>query len=457
MHHSNPISPLARDSGSQHKWSTLLRRIAGRSLRPASDCLGRAVCALRRFALAERVGISRIVRRSVYSGLCAGLAISSVADIASAQIVRPPVYYDQTTGQVYIYDKTGAQILLNPAAVPGTVTSIGAGGMVYAAPAPITSTGAIFSQYAYPRGRLTLTSGAPVMSETVLGASTIYYTPYNGPFVPLWNGTKWADFGFGEFSVSTSSGAGGPAPFVANKNYDLFLWLNAGIPQMSYGPPWASDTSRGTGAGTTQITRGNGLFTNAVAITNGPPATSGTYVGTVRSNATATVDFSFGGTDSGGNPVAAVFGVWNNYNRITATGLVQTSLLGWSRSANSVGPANNNLNFRCSYVDGLAETATHADWKITVNPSANPIGAAAGIGLDSSTAFSTGPASYAVTYGAGANGYAALTASAEPRLLGWHYLQAMEGTSGSGAQFVTFSGAAYTLTQTNGLTCKAEN
>src|SRR5262249_30593766 len=40
-----------------------------------------------------------------------------------------------------------------------------------------------------PQGRLTLVTNVPVMTSDQIGAGTIYYTPYNGLLVPIFNGT----------------------------------------------------------------------------------------------------------------------------------------------------------------------------------------------------------------------------------------------------------------------------
>ena len=42
-----------------------------------------------------------------------------------------------------------------------------------------------------PNGRLTLTSGTPVTTNDVTAATTIYYTPYKGNAIQLYNGTNW--------------------------------------------------------------------------------------------------------------------------------------------------------------------------------------------------------------------------------------------------------------------------
>ncbi len=42
-----------------------------------------------------------------------------------------------------------------------------------------------------PQGRLTLTNGSPVMTSNVSAAGTVFYAPYAGSSIPLWNGTAF--------------------------------------------------------------------------------------------------------------------------------------------------------------------------------------------------------------------------------------------------------------------------
>jgi hypothetical protein len=41
-----------------------------------------------------------------------------------------------------------------------------------------------------PQGRLTLISGTPVMTSDIVNASTLYYAPYVGNSIPIYNGTS---------------------------------------------------------------------------------------------------------------------------------------------------------------------------------------------------------------------------------------------------------------------------
>lgn len=174
-------------------------------------------------------------------------------------------------------------------------------------------TGALVD-YDAPDGRLTLTSGTPVMASSVSAATTLFYTPYAGNLIPIYDGTNMVPTVFAELSVATTDTTKNPAAIGASKVNDWFVWNDSGTLRLSHGPDWTNDTTRSAG---TALTLVNGLLLNAVAITNGPGASRGTYVGTTRSDASSKLNFIFGAAGTGG--VAAQLMVWNAYNRVNVS------------------------------------------------------------------------------------------------------------------------------------------
>ena len=55
-----------------------------------------------------------------------------------------------------------------------------------------------------PQGRLTLQTATPVMTTTQSAKTTIFYTPYVGNLVPLYDGTNMNMTTFAELSVATT-------------------------------------------------------------------------------------------------------------------------------------------------------------------------------------------------------------------------------------------------------------
>lgn len=299
-------------------------------------------------------------------------------------------------------------------------------------------------------GRLTLTSGIPVLITTVSGAATIYFTPYLGNQIPIYTGSTFAVAAFTELSnvlANSSVGNAGPAAVTTNSNYDLFVWNNSGTITLTRGPLWTSTTARGSGAGTTQLSNVNGIWVNAVGITNGPGSGLGTYVGTIMTNGSSTTDFIPGGVSVGGT--AGSIGLWNMYNRIQWGAIVQDSTASWTYSTNSFRAANNSNTNRVSYVAGLKEEILKGTYSVTAAVSSGGADPVLAMGEDSTTT----PFGTVCEYAGGSTGnfQANLVANSTfPSGLGQHYIQALEAIASATTTFFGSGGAGGT--QTMGLT-----
>lgn len=293
----------------------------------------------------------------------------------------------------------------------------------------ITPSAASLLRIATPGGRLTLTTLTPVLTSTVTSVATIYYTPYVHRFVPLYDGTSFEMHDFGaELSNATansSTGKAGPAACTTNSNYDLFVWNDAGTYRLTRGPLWTSDTARGTGAGTTELELVQGIYTNKVAITNGPGANLGTYVGTVRTNGSSTVDYIFGGFASGGT--AAVFNLWNMYNRVLVAATVGQSDSSYTYNSATWRELHGNSNVEIRFVRGLNEDGILAQNVMLIFGTPGVAGGYAGIGLDATNALA---ANARTGYSEGNWAVAVSIYNGLPGL-GYHYLAAIERTNNS--------------------------
>lgn len=296
-----------------------------------------------------------------------------------------------------------------------------------------------------PQGRLTLTTALPVMNATVSGATTVYYTPYVGNVVSIYDGSNYTAISFAEVSQATTDATKSPAAATTNSNYDVFCWVDSGTNRCTRGPAWSSSTSRGTGAGTTELVRVNGLWLNAVNITNGPAAQRGTYVGTIRTNGSSAVDYIFGAAAAGGT--AASHGVWNMYNRVAVGGMVQNTTDSWAygtSSGTTVRAQNGSATYRVSYVYGIDE-----DPVSVTNYGAVTTGAATngfiGVGLDTTTAMTAirglCPIGNAVT-GACHGAY-----NANPGL-GFHFISGNEVTNNTTNDVTFYGDSGSTIVQT---------
>jgi hypothetical protein len=251
----------------------------------------------------------------------------------------------------------------------------------------------------------------------------------------------------GELSQAVSDSTKSPAGVTTNSNYDLFVWDDSGTYRCTRGPAWTSDTGRGTGAGTTELQMISGIYTNAVAISNGPGANRGTYVGTIRTNGSSTVDWSVGGTADGGT--AGYIGLWNAYNRVSWTAGVFDSTTSWNYTTATTRASNGSNAMRVSFVAGLAG-AHVIETVFNGLQSTATTGGRCGVGYDTTSAFAGAIGSPQIAAGA-----AGTLIGRDQRIvdLGFHYYQALE----RGASGTTFYGDNNSPTTIqNGLFCSGE-
>lgn len=298
----------------------------------------------------------------------------------------------------------------------------------------VATTAYAASVFSAPQGRLTLTSATPVLTSTVSGATTIYYAYYQGNQVPIYNGTTFLMTTLvselSNVTTASSVGSAGPAAVTTNSNYDLFVWSNSGTPTLTRGPLWTSNTGRGTGAGTTELQRISGIYTNKVAITNGPGANLGTYVGTVRSNGSSQIDWIIGSTAAGGG--AAFLNVWNAYNRVSVRGLVIDSTASWTYSTASYRSADNSTANRVSFVYGLQEDEIDASYYSAASDNVGSASMTVAIGFNSVTVPSGRTGIQGVST-AVANNFGGSVGAYAAQPIGFNYMQALEFANTAGA------------------------
>lgn len=278
-----------------------------------------------------------------------------------------------------------------------------------------------------PGGRLTLTTAVPVTTSDVTGASTVYYTPYKGNRIALYDGSRWVGKTFAELSQATTDNTKSPAACANNSNYDVFVWNDSGTLRATRGPAWSSDTARGTGAGTTELEFFEGRWVNKVAVTNGPAARRGLYVGTVRTDGSAQV-----------NDTLAKRHVWNMYNRVERPMLVQDANGSWNYTTAVYRQANNAATNQLDFVLGLAEEAVSAEVRGAFANTNTGVRVHCAIGFDSTSAPTTSGVD-GMADSALANGVLQLSGSvAAYPTIGRHYLAWLEYSAATGT--TTFYG-----------------
>lgn len=256
-------------------------------------------------------------------------------------------------------------------------------------------------------GRLTTESGVAVSAGDRTAQSTIYFTPHRGNRIALWNGNSWVIHAFTERSLALSG-------LTSGKNYDVFLYDNAGTLTLELSAAWSTDTAR-TDALTTQ----DGVYVKSGAATR-------RYLGTIRTTATTTTE------DSGGGGTTQVGGkrfVWNYYNPVPRNLAVVDTTDGWSYSTNSWRAWNNTAGNKVEFVIGIDEYNVEAFMNGQAFPTSNGGEGSVAIGLDSSTAIAAA-CRFGQLYVVTANSLVASTTAVyrgRPGI-GYHYLQAIEKT-----------------------------
>lgn len=193
--------------------------------------------------------------------------------------------------------------------------------------------------------------------------------------------------------------------------------------------------ARGTANGQTRV---NGLFTNTLAITNGPGAGFGTYVGTVYTNTSGGVDYIFGGLGANGG-IAGSLGVYNLFNKHQqTTQVIDTNTYTYSSATYRLAGSGTSLN-TIDWIVGQREEGFCAAYeqKAVTAATAGSTGKFA-IGFDVLPPQVDTPPFIVYADGNTAHTGAGATIQCHNDLqLGRHEIQAIEATDGSA---VTFGG-----------------
>jgi hypothetical protein len=372
-------------------------------------------------------------------GVCPGASPGSGLSTTTNSIIG--------SGAVGISELVGASLSMSSVVVPrGNVylqnTAAAANtngcGNIFANPTPYLCTPATVVQP--PGGRLTLTSGKPVMTLDVTGASSIYYVPYNGQQVPIYNSQT------GVFGLVDMLGPGLTLPLNSSQQtqnglYDIFAETIGGSIELCAGPAW-SGSSRAVG-----ISQVSGIWVNSAEMTACYNATVArdcpqfqcTYLGTMFATSNGQTSQQFG-------PNSVAYGagnclcLYNAYNQVEVTSqsldsnAAYTYSGSWRATDPPSPPAPINSN-RVSVVDGLGQMAISAK----LSDALTDTGQIPSIGINLNSTSAT-PGLIASSASTSQGTYE--TTLVHPPVQGHWYVQAMESTSGSGTN-ATFGGPSF--------------
>lgn len=275
-----------------------------------------------------------------------------------------------------------------------------------------------------PGARLTLQSGTPVPTADQSAKSTVFYTCYSSPLVPVPNGTLFTPYAIPSCQISADLAA---ANILTGNLYDVFVIVVSNVATLCVGSSaWTSGSRSGLTVthGSTTIRMTLGYWSNAIQLDHCYGGAGGTsdfgpvaidhalYVGTLLATAN-------GQTTMAPRPVATrggnntVCGLYNAYNQVSIQCKSQDSgdpgppcpivvpftrdCATWVGTQNPANPAspntpcdlafNGGLSNRINFVDGLGLNFWRAHYITSVvpnDPSMN-FAATVSIGLNSST------------------------------------------------------------------------
>ena len=228
---------------------------------------------------------------------------------------------------------TGAKLFMTPAYVVGTSAGAGDADKL----ARLDANGKLDDTFINnletitmkQDGRLTFTTGVPVQIANGTAYTNIYYTPYIGDKISIYDGSNWVYYTFTERTLSLAS-------LAIDKNYDVYIYDNSGTLTLE-SVAWTNDTTRATA-----LVRQNGVLCKTGALTH-------RYLGTFRT--TGTIGQSAWSTTAG----TAKLLLWNMYNRREAFALLASSSGG--SGAVAWRAYNNNTNNSVQFVCGVQEDA----------------------------------------------------------------------------------------------------
>lgn len=215
-------------------------------------------------------------------------------------------------------------------------------------------------------GRLTASSGNPVPSSDVATTTNVYYSPYIGNKVSLFNGTCWQTYTFAEVTLALGT-------LTSGKNYDVFLYNNAGTLTMEFSAAWTNDTTRADA-----LTTQDGILVKSGSLTR-------RYVGTIRTIST-TQTCDIGGMVT--TQVGAKRFVWSYNNQVLRSMGVFDSTNTWAYTTQTIRQANGAAGNQCEWVVGVAATPVRFTVRHCVGLQSNvTFAASSGVGLDATNAY----------------------------------------------------------------------
>lgn len=206
--------------------------------------------------------------------------------------------------------------------------------------------------------RLTLTSGLPVTTADVTGATNVYMTPYVGNRIALYTSGVWTLYTTAQVTLALGT-------LTAALPYDVFVFDNAGTVTLT-AVAWTNATTRAT----------------ALAYQDGVLCKIGAlgyrYLGTFYTTSTTTTEDSY----------SKRF-LWNYYHRKDRPLKRNESTASWTYTTATWRQANGAAANQVEAVIGVAEDAVEMETSCAMSNASAGIQVGTGVGVDSTTANSS--------------------------------------------------------------------
>lgn len=251
-------------------------------------------------------------------------------------------------------------------------------------------------------GRLTLTTALPVTTADVTAAVSVFFTPYHGNRIALYDGSStWNIRTFTEITIALGT-------IVSGRPYDIFCYDNSGTVACDSPVAWTSGTARAT-ALTTQ---------DGVLVKTG--ATTRRYIGTFYTTSTTTTEDSY-----------AKRYLWNYYNRVPRPMRAATETTdSWNYISTTWRQANANTANQLNFVIGWAEVPVTANVMATASNNPGSQLGYVNLGYDATNAIATGALNNVFVGGNGLKGAYVASLYIIPAV-GVHFIAWIESGDGS--------------------------
>lgn len=205
-------------------------------------------------------------------------------------------------------------------------------------------------------GRLTLTTATSVTTADVTAAGTLYYTPHVGNRIRIYDGTRWKMYTFTERSLALT--------LTSGKNYDVFIYDNAGTLTLELSAAWTDDTTRADALATQ----------DGVVVKSG--ATTRLHLGTIRASASNQTE------DSRSKRYVS-----NRYHRVKKQMYAQDGTDNWTYTTATFRERNGGSTLGTSRVGYVHCDTGIMAWAMVYSTASNSSATniALGIGIDSSS------------------------------------------------------------------------